>query len=163
MTIKALKTADGGKLITAVVKSGAAYGTQLHDCMVQCALHIRDHGDVSLAQRLIIELRENPDEALKAAAVTNVQGIVKWFGDVCPMTFRNQTLKLMDTTSDTYTAWLKRMLEHTENDDHEAGQPDDQTLGGRAFFVEWGNSHPFWTDGAVINAQRTAIRVLGVK
>lgn len=155
--LKMEKTAAVGKRITTFVAAAAIAATELHEIMVQCALHVRDNGDTSLAQRLVDELTNNPDVALKGAAAINVQGVRTWFANACPMTARAGVWKLFDVTSDSYTKYVERMT--TDN-----VKPDDTMgPGKRLFFVEHSADNAFWLDGDVINSQRQNIRVIGVK
>lgn len=159
--IEILDTKVVGQRIDKIVKSAQAVGSDLHDVAVQCALHVREHGDTGLASRLIKELTNSG-----ASASINIQGLRFWFGMACPMVIDRKTgnWKLMDKTSDTYTKYVDRMLLKTSGEAKDAakGQPDQQTLGGRVFFVDWCADNPFWEDDAVKTSQRNNIRIMGL-
>lgn len=160
--ITILPAAKVGEHITKFVVGMAKTADDLHEILVQCALHVREHGDTSLAQRLVDELSDNPDVKLKGAAAVNVQGIRFWFGSACPMTQRNGKWKLLDKDSNAYSAYIDRMMGATKSDDHKEGQPDtNMGPGSRIFFVDYCSTHPFWNMDEVRSAQRNNIRVLG--
>jgi hypothetical protein len=146
------------------VKSAAEQSLDLHNIMVQCALHVWDNGDLSLCKRLCDELADKSGY--------NVQGVLKWFGDAIPATGGiGKNWKLMDVTGQTYASYVKRMSEMStpaEKDEPDpkkrVAQPDPTMgPGNRMFFIGWCADHPFWTDDVVRQAQRQTIRVLGLK
>lgn len=166
--LELLATAKVGEMITKIVKSAAQVGLDLHDTAVQCALHIREHGDTSLASRLCNELQSNVDQGLRSAAVINVQGLRYWFSMACPVVEdrKTKTWKLIEKENDGYTKYVERMLLKTasKEGDVSTAHPDETSgPGGRMFFVEWCAVHPFFADGDVKNSQRSAIRVMGLE
>jgi hypothetical protein len=178
-SLKIMKTADVGDLITKVLKGATDLSSDVHTVLVQCALHIRDNGDTSLAQRFTDGLTSDQNNAKGSAAVLNVQGIRAWFGMACPMIVDRTTKrwKLIDKGSETYTKYCDRMLRHTISDEEKmkvkadknytpdlaTSQPDKDTgPGGRIFFIQYMAGEPFWTNDDVQRSQAANLRVSGL-
>lgn len=158
--IKLLSSAQVGERITKFVQTAAHTASELHDIMVQCALHVQEHGDTSLVERLVNELMVNQDEKLKGAAAINVAGIRAWFGTFCPLQMRGSgpyKITMLDKDSTAYANFLERATKLF-------GEPDEvvQRSGNRAFYIGAGNDRPFWDMADVQRQQRINIRPIGL-
>jgi hypothetical protein len=158
MKLQMQSAAKVGERIGAVVKSASIVVTEIASIAVQCALHIREHGDVGLASRLIAELQVNKDSKLAAAAGINVQGLRFWFGEFCPveMDLASGKWSLIKTKTDKYNKWVDARTT-------KYGAPDEDTgPGGRAFFITAAANNPYYGLAEVSREQRANVRVIGV-
>jgi hypothetical protein len=154
--LEGAKVAEG---ITNFVGKQAATATELHELMIQAALHAYFTGDTVFIKRLCLELQNNPDEKLKGAAITNVAGMKYWFSCFipCNISADGSKVKLLDKDGEAYAKFIENGTQF--------GDPDaqQQMSGNRAFWLVAGSLRPFWDMAGVKEQQRTTIRPLGMK
>jgi hypothetical protein len=132
MALKLMAKAEIVTLIGAAVKAVNTGRDQVHAAAVQTMLHMREHGDITLAQRLIDDLNGNPG--------FNVKGLLFWYGTFAPLTARQGKFQLLETKSKAYKDYAERATKRHKTEPEVA-----EKVGGRFFWVEEANKTPFWS------------------
>lgn len=87
-TVKLLSAGKISLLITKAISAASAALSLIHEAAVQCMLHAEKHGDVTLAQRLVQEVKDNCPGIV-------VAGLNEWYREYSPinLTMENGQVK----------------------------------------------------------------------
>ena len=131
MVTKTLKIESADKVGTMIDSCFVAAdkaGQVVHDTAIQCLLHIQQHGNTGLMERLVDGLEKRS---------MNMRGLRFWAGTFTPCTIRAGKWALLDKKGDAYTKYVERNVElYGEG---------DLGVGDRLFWITEANNNPFWS------------------